>query len=277
MKKVTVVLTGTGIYGYSGIALMEFFYEHQIRPSRIIGCSEGAFVAAMWAKGFSAEETLNKSIESHKINLKNKINLSVPLSLFKYPHKKYSKANALLNPSEIHHFNHKLFKDQHIEHLPIETLFQTTDVDTASSYYIQKGSLADAIYASSAILPFYPPIRIDNKWLVNGTFTEFLPLEFLLRSQSDVIIIIDPDIPATPVDHSLMIYYAQFIQKALKRSSTARSLLMHELQNSEIIIIPVKLESMRAVTLDRQLEAILSTSRQAISNKEEIIFNSLAI
>jgi NTE family protein len=277
MKKVTVVLTGAGIYGYSGIALMEFFYEHQIQPNRIIGCSEGAFIAAMWAKGFSAEETLKKSIESHKVNLKNKINLPVLFSLLKHPYKKYSKSNALLSPKEIHNFYHTLFKDQDIEDLPIETIFQTTDVDTASSHYIQKGSLADAIYASSAILPFYPPIKIDNKWLINGTFTEFLPLEFLLRTQSDVIIIIDPDIPITPVDHSLMIYYAQFIKKALKKSSSPRSMLMHELQHSEIIIIPVKPDNMRADTLDRQLEAVLRASRQAISNKEVIIFDSLAI
>lgn len=277
MKKVTVVLTGSGVYGYSGIALMEFFHEHQIRPNMIIGCSDGALIAALWAKGYSTEEALKVSSEAYKISLKTKLDLSIAFSLFKHTFRKYRKTNAILNPIEINHFHRMTFKEQLIEDLAIETVFQTTNIDTTSSHYIQKGVLADAIYASSAILPFYPPIKIDNRWLTNGAFSEFLPLEFLLRSQSDVIIIMDPDIPDAPVDQSLMIYYAQFLQKALKKSSKPRNILMHELHSSEIIIIPVKLDKVRIHTLDERIEKLLKATRQAISNKQELIFSSLSI
>jgi len=275
MKKITVVLTGTGIYGYCGIALMEFFHEHEIRPNRIIGCSDGALVGAMWARGFSTEETLEKLLESHKINQNTKIDLSTALSLFKHPFNKYSKSKALLNPVKIQNFYHELFKEQQIEHLPIETILQTTNVQTASSHYIHKGLLADALYATSAVLPFYPAIEIEKKWLVNGSFSEYLPIDFLLKSESDVIIIMDPEIPITPVDHSIMIYYAQFVQKALRKASSPRTILMHDLHHSEIIMIPVKLDNIRDNSFNNQIKNLISASRLSISKKEDTILSSI--
>jgi len=85
MKKITVILPGVGIYGYGSIALMELFDKHQIKPDLIVGCSQGALVAGLWAKGYSPAQALEVVQEASDILKTPKIDFVNSLFFFKNP------------------------------------------------------------------------------------------------------------------------------------------------------------------------------------------------
>lgn len=276
MKKITVILSGVGIYGYSGLALMEFFYRNQIKPNLIVGCSQGALTAALWAKGYSPQEALEKIKIFYQEAQKSKIDPSILLNFFSKLFGKYDKNHAVLKVGNIKEMYQMLFSTQRIEHLPVETIFQSTDVVDGETHYIREGLLSEAVYASSAILPFYPPIKMGDKWLVDGVFSESLPLKIVLEEQSDLIIVMDPQMPAISDEKSFMLYYAQFIQKALKKASAPRTALAYDLHDSEIVVLPVKMRhKWRDNSADSLLKQLLDASRTSVSEKEELIFNAM--
>ena len=154
MKKITVILSGVGIYGYSGLALMEFFHRNQIKPNLIVGCSQGALMAALWAKGYSPQESLEYIRGFHHAAQNARIDISILFCFFRRMFMKYDKNHAMLKVGNIKKMYQELFLTQRIEHLPVETIFQATNAEDGETHYIREGLLSDAVYASSAILPF---------------------------------------------------------------------------------------------------------------------------
>jgi len=152
---------------------------------------------------------------------------------------------------------------------------QATDIELGEPYYLRAGTLADAIYASSAILPFYPPLHMNDRWLADGVFSEFLPLHVVLDEKSDLIIAVDPHIPTNQQPQNFMFAYAQFLQKSLKISSAPRTALIYDIHNDEILIIPVKVSS--PATQGENLEEILASARMNIEKKEAFILEMLGI
>lgn len=270
-----MVLSGVGVYGYSGLALMEFFYKNQIHPSLIVGCSEGALIAGLWAKGYSPKAARAVIKKAYELSQNTTLDYLTVLSFFKRMSGKHTKESALLKVSKIQALYRELFEEQRVEHLPVQTIFQTTNAVTGETHYIREGKLADAIYASSAILPFYPPIKIGKHWFVDGVFSEFLPLKVVLDEKSDLIIIVEPNISVNIEDKHFMYHYAQFVQKSLKSASAPRTALVYDLHNSEIVAIPIKMKHTIKRTSEETLQSLLDSSRQSVAMKEAIIFHCM--
>lgn len=275
MKKITVVLSGVGISGYTGIALLEFFDKHQIKPNLLVGCSSGALIAALWAKGFSPEESLEIVKSVFQKTIKPKIDFFTSLFFFQSPGGKFNKDHALLKADHLQKLYHDIFKKQHIEHLPVQTLFQTTNVDIGETYFIKEGLVADAVYAASAILPFYPAINIHGLWLADGVFSETLPLKAVLDEKSELIIATDVSIRKEKKVNDFMSYYSQFLQNALKISSASRTALVYNLHHDEILIIPIRINF---ANKENSLDALhhgLQSARESIAKKEDVLLEAI--
>lgn len=275
MKKITVVLSGVGISGYSGIALMEFFDKHQIKPNIIVGCSTGALIAALWAKGFGPEEALEKITQVFEVSQKPKIDFLTSLFFFKSLRGKHAKDKALLKASHIQKIYHDIFENQRIEHLPVQTMFQTTNVDKGEMVMIKEGLIADAVYASSAILPFYPAIKLNNMWLADGVFSGSLPLKFILDEKSEIIIAMDINTPKEKKSKSFLTSYSEFLQKALKISNSPHTAMVYDLHNDEILIIPIKIIHTDGNDSLDALHHVIGSARASIANKAKIILDTV--
>lgn len=275
MKKITVILSGVGISGYSGIALMEFFEKYDLKPHVLVGCSTGALIAALWAKGLSAKEALEIVREVFAASIKKKVNFWTTLYFFRSPRSKYSKNHAFLKPNHLQQLYRDIFKNQHIEHLPTRIIFQTTNIDTGETYLLRKGLLADAVYAASAILPFYPAININNQWLADGVFSEAFPLLAVLEEEAELIVATDIQAPKEKNPKSFMSYYSQFVQSSLKLASAHRTALVYDLHHDEILIVPIKLLNIQETASVETLEQAIQFSRESIASKEQTILETL--
>ncbi|MGD9591436.1 MAG: patatin-like phospholipase family protein [Candidatus Berkiella sp.] len=275
MKKVTVVLSGVGTPGFSTIALMEFFDKHHIVPNTIVGCSSAAFVAGLWAKGYSPQESLALVREVYSTTMKPQIDHYTSFFFFKAPKNKFDIHRALLKTDNIKRDYRSIFENQLVENLPIKTYFHTTNINTGDSYLIKEGSISQAVYAASAILPFYPPIHIHNQWLAAGLYSESLPLRAILNESSDIIIATDISNEVQHKKENFLSYYTNFVDKAFKAASMPYAALIYDLHSDEILIVPIKIEHQEFKDPMAALDYSIDFARKNLQQKEDYILSLL--
>lgn len=274
MKKLCVILSGTGISGYATVALVEFLRKYKIQPDQIIGCSTGAFISAMWAMELSNEQ-MHQHIQQHYDLLLNKDpNYMTPITMFKTPSGNYNKSKAFYNVNKLRGMLNNVFDNQNIENLETSTIIQTTNVDTGTSFKIRNGLISDAVYASGAMLPFYPAIEINNQWLADGSFTAPLPINTALEQNYDVILVLMPETIYEAQPNSFMAYYSNFVQKAIKHLNATQNIISLYLQHEEVIIIPVLFENINQES-PPDLNYLINAARKEIDKKESLILEKV--
>ncbi len=275
MKKVTVVLSGLGAAGFSTIAIMEFFQKHGVTPNTIVGCSTAAFVAALWAQGCDSKDAASLIRQAYLATLKPQIDHYTSFFFFTGPKKGFHIDHGLLKADKTKEAFRQVFNKTLVEELPIKTFFHTTNIQNGEPYLIKSGSIAQAVYAASAILPFNPPIHLHNLWLASGLFSESLPLRALLDESADIIVAADIINKSENKNERFLNHYANFVDKAFKISSMPYTALIYDLHNNEIMIIPIEI---KLKELNEPLEALeysISFARKNIEDRGDAILDSL--
>ena len=75
-----------------------------------------------------------------------------------------------------------------------------TDQDTAAAVLFGDGESRDvpihrAVHASSALVPFYPPVEIDGRFYVDGAFSRTTNMRVAANRGATLVILIDPLVP----------------------------------------------------------------------------------
>jgi NTE family protein len=140
---------------------------------------------------------------------------------------------------------------------------------------MEKGSLVDAVYASSAVFPLLPPIEMDGRWLGDGYYTSSLPVMEAVKRGMDVIIAVifhDPiNMQADSYMACLSNYYT--IQgDAITRFQLALSINMHE---HEIVMIKVPFKSPINMWDVHHIPEIIETGRLAIAAYKDDILTAI--
>ena len=206
--KVGLALGSGGARGLAHIGVLKALEEQKIPIDLIVGTSMGAVIGGIYAQKPDAKrlEELVKKYVSHndfqegwigffkdECN-RQKENLLKELSHF--VRKKYvtylsirklslEKKERLLNPLK------DLLNDQPIEETKIKFATVAIDLTTGKEAILQKGSILDAVYASSAIPGVFPPLVLNNKLLVDGGPTSGIPIEITKKLGADFVIAVN--------------------------------------------------------------------------------------
>lgn len=183
-----LVLGGGGLKGLAHIGAWRALEEAQVRPAGIVGTSIGALIGALGSSGMSAADMTRHAValERGDIARVNRraawINGIRQVSLFK--------GEPLRE-----HYSH-LLPAAGWAALQIPVLINAVDLADGSTEWFGQGartdvSLADAIYASSALPVFYPPFQLDGRAFVDGGVTRTLPIGRAEEEGAERIIAID--------------------------------------------------------------------------------------
>ncbi len=150
-------------WGFGAIGLIRFLEEHNLKPQLIAGSSSGAMVATLCAMGKSWKEMLDSVFGFNFLAITSLSSLIREGSIVNY--NKYRQVFLNFNQG-----NDLAFND-----LPTKLVIFATDPFKRERVYIEKGSVVEALLASSG----YPPIFPVNKKvegfrghiLVDGDFT----------------------------------------------------------------------------------------------------------
>ncbi len=208
-KKIGLVLSGGGAKGSAHVGVLKVLEKHNIPVDYIVGTSIGAYVAGMYALGYSAKDIEDimlslpwddgysdtiprESLQFMDKQLRDKYNLAIRLGYsegeFKVPHGLLlgQSAYQLLRQSTdtIEYFDS--FDDLAIPYRAV-----ASDIATAQAVILASGSINQAMRASAAVPGIVAAVEIDNKMLVDGGITNNMPIDVVKQMGADIVIAVD--------------------------------------------------------------------------------------
>ncbi len=177
-KHLCFVLGAGGARGIAHIGFLQAMEENGIKPNSIIGCSMGAVVGACYSVGITPQK-MKEVAES----LKFKDIVDLTFNIFS---KKSILRSVKMRNKIAHLVDNKDFSDTLI---PFKCV--AVDLKKGVPVALDKGSLVDAVCASSAIPTVFRPVEIDGMELVDGAVLERVPVRFAKDFKADVVIAVD--------------------------------------------------------------------------------------
>ena len=157
-----LVLGGGAARGFAHIGVLRALVARGLTPDIITGTSIGAVVGGCYAAGKLDE------IEAWGRSLTRR-------SLLSYLDVSFS-GSGLLSGGKLAEKITEAVGDVAIDQLPVRYAAIATEIGTGHEIWITRGLLADAMRASYALPGIFPPIRLGERWLVDGALVNPVPV-----------------------------------------------------------------------------------------------------
>ncbi len=205
--KIGLALGGGAARGFAHIGVIKVLEDEGIPIDLITGTSIGAFVGAAYCflkNALLTEERFKNFIRSNEFTDSRldflKEDMDKEYGIFKNIELLIKKGvflgyavtkRSFIQQAEYKKSIHLLLGDIEIEELKIPFGAVALDIKTGKEVIITKGSLKEAVWASSAIPGFLPPKEMDNKILVDGGWIDKVPVLPAYLMGADVVIAVD--------------------------------------------------------------------------------------
>ncbi len=171
-----LALSGGATYGAAHIGILQVLEGAGIRPDFVAGTSAGALIGAAYCAGVPLEDIERLFLSVEWPNLL-KLSLKPKLSIF--------------NTQPMEAFLKAKIGDCSFSDLKIPLAVIACDITTGERIVLDKGSIAQAIRASSAIPALFSPVEINGRLLVDGGIVDDLPVEQVVSMGAKFVIACD--------------------------------------------------------------------------------------
>ncbi len=206
--KIGLALGGGAARGLAHIGVLQVLERERIPIHIIVGCSIGALIGGVYAqtrsiaavKEVAARMLKSEAVEKMGLDFMSEEGLRLPKDagiedIFNYLKFHFSLIKVFNRPyffdPELVDELFRFISTARIEGFPIRFAAVATDLIAAEEVLIQKGPLRDAVRASSAIPGVFPPLRKDQRLLVDGSSTNTVPVLEVRNLGADGVIAVD--------------------------------------------------------------------------------------
>jgi NTE family protein len=174
-----LVLGSGAARGFAHIGVIQALLSRGIVPDIIIGTSMGALVG-----GCYANSQLDKLEEwANSLTMRRIIGyLDVRLG-----------GSGLINGGRLANALQESIGTTLIEDLPMRFAAIATEVGTGHEVWLTRGSLSLALRASYALPGVFPPVRVGDRWLVDGALVNPVPVSAARAFGARVVIAVNLD------------------------------------------------------------------------------------
>jgi len=185
-RNAALVLSSGGARGIAHIGVIEELQKAGFTITSVAGTSMGALVGGMLAKG-TLPEFKEWLLEFTKMDVIKFMDLTIG-------------PGGLIKGEKIMKVMGKFIGDVKIEDLAIPYSCVAADLIGHKEIVLNKGSLLQAIRASSSIPTVFQPVSLDGMMLVDGGVLNPLPLDLVYRNKGDVLVAVNvnANIPYVP-------------------------------------------------------------------------------
>ena len=174
-----VALGGGGARGLAHIGVLKVLEKNGTKPDYIAGVSMGAFVGACYSLGADLEKMEKEATSFNRAKaIKRTVDLNNPKKSILKGDKVYKYIKKWVGETT--------FADTHI---PLRII--ATDLASGEEVVLKRGNLADAVRASISVPGIFPPVKINNRYLVDGGVLNCTPVNVLEKMGADIIIGVD--------------------------------------------------------------------------------------
>jgi len=157
-----LALGGGVARGWAHIGILRVLEREGIRPKIITGTSIGAVVGGCWAAG-SLDQL---ELFARRLTKRGVFNL-MDFSL---------SGSGLVGGRRLREMLDEALGDRAIENLPTRFAAIATEFGTGHEIWLQRGHLATAIRASYAIPGVFEPVKVNDKWMLDGALVNPVPV-----------------------------------------------------------------------------------------------------
>lgn len=196
--RTALVLSGGGMKGLAHVGAWRALYEAGVRPDFIVGTSIGAFVGATIAGGIEPDrlEALAREVGPREIAVLDR--RAVLLGGVTRP--------SAFRGDVLRSYLERVLPRRSFFQLPTPLHAGAVDLETGEMAWFGIGPgrenrarhdvpLVEAVLASSALPGFYPPVRIGDRWFVDGGIADTFPVARAAELGAERIIGIDVTTP----------------------------------------------------------------------------------
>lgn len=252
--KVALVLGGGSAKGFAHIGAIRILEQEKIPIHMIVGTSAGSLIGGIYA---SNPDSFQLEWAAYKIDKNDILDISIV----------YSKIGPVQG-AKLEAFVDQAAKVKKIEDTKIPFYPIATDLNTGETIILEKGSLAKAIRASSAIPGIFVPVVFGNRTLVDGGVTNNIACDVARQKGANIVIAVNLQKDVKDTDITTVF---DIIGQSL-------NIMMHEnsktkLQYADVVIEPdTKGVSLFDFTQKKRLiEEGMKATRKAIPRIKELI------
>ncbi len=177
--KVALVLGGGAARGFAHIGVIRVLEQERIPVGLVVGTSVGSLIGALYASKRSSFE-----LEWAAFQLKQE-------DLFDFRVLSAVMGMGLARGELLEAFVKSKVKQERIEELEIPFAAVATDLNWGDRIVLDKGSIAKAVHASSAIPGVFEPVTHEGKLLVDGGVVDNIPIDVARAKGADIVVAVD--------------------------------------------------------------------------------------
>lgn len=175
--KIGLALGSGSARGWSHIGVINALAKVGIEPDIVCGCSIGGLVGASYAAGNLKElEHWVRSLS--RMDVARLLNFSM---------------NGFIDVDRLHSFILQYVGNEDLKIENMDKMFATvaTDLETGREVWFTEGSLIESVWSSISLPGVFPPVRSQNRWLIDGGLVNPVPVSLCRALGADYVIAVN--------------------------------------------------------------------------------------
>lgn len=243
--RIGLALGGGAARGFAHIGVIKVLEAQGIVPDVVVGTSAGSVVGAMYAAGNNGFALQKMALEMDEATISD---WSLPF---------FSKSSGVLKGEALQSYVNRMVNQTAIEKLKKPFGAVATDLNTGLPILFQRGNTGLAVRASSAVPGVFQPVKINDRFYVDGGLVSPVPVRFAREMGADIVIAVN--ISSSPEAQNSASSLEVLMQTF---TIMGQSLNQFELKSADVVIKP-ELASMKGNDFNGRNLAILAGERAA--------------
>jgi len=176
-----LALGGGAARGFAHIGVIQVLEEAGLRPQLVVGTSAGSLVAALYASGKSPTELRRAADTMNEAEISDWV---IPLI----------NRGAIKGEALARYVNQQVGQ-RPIDKLPMPLGIVATDLHSGQGMLFQRGDMATAVRAASAVPSLFEPVRIGGRDYVDGGLVSPVPVRYARQMGADLVLAVDISSP----------------------------------------------------------------------------------
>lgn len=243
--RIGLALGGGAARGFAHVGVIQVLEEAGIRPELVAGTSAGSLVAALYASGRQGPQLQRIADTMDEATFAD-----WTLPLF---------SRGMLRGDALARYVSQQVGGRRIEELPMPLGILSTDLHSGQGVLFQRGDVATAVRASSAVPGLFQPVLISGREYVDGGLVAPVPVRQARQMGAELVIAVD--ISQVPESNSATDVFQILMQTFTIMGKSINAL---ELRGPDLVVVRPALNGVSGADFSTRRRAI-QAGRQAMT------------
>jgi hypothetical protein len=265
-----LALGGVGWCALACLPLLAWLDVNRLRPSMIATTGFATLPAALWSLGMPSRDIARHLADHLPNRVFRRRDAITLLSVLGLPLRDRGLSHALWRSRSLRAGCARLFGETRLDALPVRLRVTLVDCVSGRFHSVGAGRVAELAYASTALMPALPPLRMEGRWLADASVYYAAPInDLLLRPGLRHVVAATCSFPPPP-RYSSLVDQQLTVQVVLQKASLKTSaLLALDLIDGELVGLAARLEKPVDPFDLSIVPAVLRAGEQALDEARE--------